>query len=146
MYILFTTGANISLRDPVREFTTLEWAELCGRKACIELLRSHIKTNNTGKSSKRLSQTLNETENWLRKRFGNMYSTTPASSSSTSSDLVARSTASSTLCVSLPVLTGVSVSNDNQQGNNGASTCTSGEGDGKITFSIPMICVTPEYI
>ena len=140
----------MSLRDPVREFTTLEWAELCGRKACVELLRSHIKSNNTGKSSKRLSQTLNETENWLRKRFGNMYSTAPASSSSSStsasSDLVARSTASSTLCVSLPVLTGVSVPNDNQQqGNNGASVSAGGEGDGKVTFSIPLICVTPEY-
>lgn len=58
-------------------------------------------------------------------------STTPPPATSSQSDLVARSTASSTLCVSLPVLTGVSVPD--------------GQGDRKA-LSIPTIYVTPEYI
>lgn len=129
LHFYIFTGANISLRDPVRGFSALEWAELCGRKSCVELLRQHMKA--TRKSSKRLSQTLNETENWLRKRFGNMYVTTPPATTS-QSDLVARSTASSTLCVSLPVLTGVSVPD--------------GQGDRNKALSIPTIYVTPEHI
>lgn len=130
------TGANLSLRDPNRGFTALEWAEFCGRRTCAEIIRNYL-SGKDGRSSgqsraRRLSQAFSETEAWI-KRLGKLTSsnassppttpptppamvTTTSSKSNNSScheesqdvtyNVLARTTAASALCTSLPILTG----------------------------------------
>ena len=68
-------GANVSLKDPSKGYTALEWSQFTGRKAVSEAITNHLKANST-KNSKRLSQAMNETENWFKSKLAQTSTTT----------------------------------------------------------------------
>lgn len=146
-FLFPAAGANVTLRDPNKGFTALEWAEFCGRKTCAEIIRNYTGKGNSGSSSsrgKRLSQAFSETEAWI-KRLSNLSKLTSSSSSSPPSspttpptplspnsnnnaafadsqnvtcNLLARASAASALCTTLPLITGgVQVADDDQRVN-----------------------------
>ena len=154
IFSLLFTGANINLRDPNKGFTALEWAEFCGRRSCAEIIRNMSAAKSSSMSrSKRLSQAFSETEAWI-KRLSKLTSSssstppttpptpeTPTNSNYQMNDcfdddspdcnLLARASAASALCTTLPLLTGVKAGQ---------------ESDHRIHRMrvIPSICVTPD--
>lgn len=100
------------LRDPNKGFTALEWAEFCGRRQCADVIRSYAKPVSRGK---RLSQAWNDTESWLKNlKIGSHNNNcnnndSPKNSPEVLTDsinLLAKTSAASVICTSVPLLTG----------------------------------------
>lgn len=108
------------LRDPSKGYTALEWAEFCGRKQCVDVIKSYSKPVSRGK---RLSQAWNDTESWLKGlKLGGHHSNSnsPTSSPATSPEvltnsvnLLAKTSAASLMCTSVPLLPGHVMDGDN---------------------------------
>jgi len=131
------------LRDPNKGFTALEWAEFCGRKPCVEVIKSYSKPMSRGK---RLSQAWNDTETWLKslKLGGNNTNNNNCNQSPCNSpitmtnhvNLLAKASAASLLCTSAPILNGHPMEGD-QHNNNERKT---------RNFVIPSIYITEETV
>jgi hypothetical protein len=99
------------LRDPSKGYTALEWAEFCGRRQCVDVIRSYAKPMSRGK---RLSQAWSDTESWLKSlKLGghnnnsNCNSDSPSNSPdvlTSSVNLLAKTSAASLMCTSVPLL------------------------------------------
>lgn len=114
-----TAGANPNLRDPQKGFTALEWAQVTsrsrknalnssnarnrqftGRKNVEDVIRNHLKCTSS-KNSARLSQALNETENWFKQRLNNV----PAGGNSRlDSSCILNAAGAAALCGVLPAV------------------------------------------
>lgn len=108
----------MSLKDPNKGYTALEWSQFCGRKTCSEVIKSHLKSTSS-KNTKRLSQALNETENWFKAKLngnGNANGNDSAGQLRRTSQnevsvnsILAKATGTSALLASLPILQNVTL-------------------------------------
>lgn len=112
----------MSLKDPNKGYTALEWSQFCGRKTCSEVIKSHLKSTSS-KNTKRLSQALNETENWFKAKLngnGNANGNGNGNGSAgqlrrtsqnevSVNSILAKATGTSALLASLPILQNVTL-------------------------------------
>ena len=132
----------MTLRDPNKGYTALDWAQFCGRKSCADEICAYIKQNNS-KTTRRLSQAFSDTENWFKSKLGSSQgNTSPKADGNHATSLLASASATSTFCASLPLLPPTHP----QQGNKAAfqSHDDDHHSDSRRSFIIPTIYVTPE--
>lgn len=135
----------MTLRDPNKGYTALDWAEFCGRKSCADEIRAYTKQNSS-KCNRRLSQAFSDTENWFKSKLGSSAgSGSPKvvsdNTTSHSTSLLASASATSTFCASLPLLP---PSPPVQIGNSKTGFLGSDHESTRRPFIIPTIYVTPE--
>lgn len=129
----------MTLRDPNKGNTALDWAEYCGRKSCADEIRLYIKQNNS-KSSRRLSQAFSDTENWFKSKLGSSSGSTSPKAVDSATSLLASASATSTFCASLPLLPPTHP----LAGNKSGFQSHGDDSDSRRSFIIPTIYVTPE--